>query len=149
SGKHSEALAVASEAVSLYEAQMIAAPHNLWLKRYTARALALRGILLAHIGKAQDAEQAYQEAVKLLSPLATTITGEPVYRMDRANTQANWAEFLKNTSRKDEAEALLRQAIAHFTALKDSFPEAKQNHRMLAASYMKLVSWLWEFGRPD
>jgi tetratricopeptide (TPR) repeat protein len=149
SGKRSEALAAASEAVSLYQAQMNAEPRNLALQRYTARAITWRGNLLAHTGKAQDAEQAYQEAVKLLSPLATTITGEPVYRMDLANALANWAELLKNTSRKDEAEAVLRQAIAHFSALKDSFPEAKLNHRMLAGCYMKLVSWLWEFGRPD
>jgi len=105
--------------------------------------------VLAGTGKPDDAEQAYKEAVNLLTALVEHSRGDPFYRMDLATALTQWAELLKNTPRKNEAEDLLRQAIGHYKALKEGFPEAKQNSVKLAANYLKLVSWLWEFGRPD
>ena len=149
SGKLQEAKPAINETVEIYKQLLKVRGQDKRFNRYVARGYASQGRVLAAASEVKDAEQAYREAVKLQGPLVAQATGDPFYRMDLATTLSDWADLLKKTSRKKEAEDMLRQAIGHYTILKKGFPEARRNALDLAKNYMKLVSWLWEFGRID
>jgi tetratricopeptide (TPR) repeat protein len=147
SGKIDDARAAIDESLKTYKELLKVHAQNDNFKRYVARSYTNHGRVLAAAGEVQDAEQAHKEAVTLLTTLVARAGANPFFRMELAITLSSWADLLKKTDRQKDAEDLLRQAIGHYKTLKGGFPEARRNSQQLVVSYMKLVSWLWEFGR--
>jgi tetratricopeptide (TPR) repeat protein len=148
-GQLDAARAAIDEALGIHKQLLLVPAQKGYVERYVARNYISQGRVLAASGKLEDAEQAYKEAVALLTPLVQQGRAYPYNRMELARALTRWADLVKQTTRKSQVEGLLRQAIDHYKVLKDDFPEDKNNPLLLTATYLKLVSWLWELGQPD
>jgi tetratricopeptide (TPR) repeat protein len=148
-GKVEEAGAAIDEALTIHKRLLHVPAQQGYVEQYVAHNYVSQGRVLAAAGDAAGAEQAYKEAVTLLTPLVQENSAFPYHRMKLAAALTCWADLLRQTPRTNEAEALLRQAIGHYRMLKDNFPEDRKNARLLAGTYLTLVSWLWEQGRPE
>jgi tetratricopeptide (TPR) repeat protein/tRNA A-37 threonylcarbamoyl transferase component Bud32 len=146
-GKFHEASAAIAEALEINKKLVQIPTQRDYIERYLARNYTSQGRVLAALGQVEAADRAFKEAVALLSPALEQGRGDPFHRMDLARALLARADFLKQTSRKNEVEGLLRQVIGHYKVLRKNFAQNKEISRLLATTYLALVSWLWELGR--
>jgi serine/threonine-protein kinase len=117
--------------------------------RYIAVNYAYLGRSQAAAGQTEDAEQSYQEALRLLEGLTKEFPEIPYHRIDLAETLGRFADFLKDAKRPAELIDARRQAIHHYEVLEASFFEARQRRANLVRSYFELVRLLWDLGRES
>jgi tetratricopeptide (TPR) repeat protein len=148
-GSLDQARTAIDEALELNKKLLLVPAQKSHIERYLARNYVHQGRVLAALGQVEAAEQACQEAVNLLDPLVQATSAYPYHRMELARALTCWADLLKHTTRQHQTEELLGQAIGHYKILHDNFPEDRKNPQLLAATYLMLVTWLWEVGRPE
>jgi tetratricopeptide (TPR) repeat protein len=145
-GRGSQAEAAVREAVEIHQ-RLLAGGRKGSMERYAARTFVSLGRVLAAAGRAQEAEQSYQQAVKLLERLVQEWPVSALCRADLAQTLAGLANLLKGPGRRPEAEAIRRRVIRQYETLKADFPEDPHHRLNLVLSYLELVSLLWELDR--
>jgi tetratricopeptide (TPR) repeat protein len=119
------------------------------VERYVGRNYAHLGRVLAAAGQARQAEQAYWDGEKVLDQLVKDYPESVYHRAVLAETLTRLADHLKDASRPREVEEIRRRIIGHYEILKASAPEEAQHRRYLVASYLELVSLLWQLGRQS
>src|SRR5207244_5468059 len=102
-------LAADFPAVTEYRQELALSHHNL-------------AVLLKDLGRAQEAEDAYREAIALQKQLTTEFPAKPGYRQDLARSRNNLGMLLKDKGRLKEAEEAYREAIALYKPLAEPSP---------------------------
>jgi tetratricopeptide (TPR) repeat protein len=117
------------------------------IERYVARNYASKARVLAAAGRAEEAEQSYQQALQMQAQMLKEAPLYPYHRAELALTLVGLADLLRDTNRKSETVDIRRQVVGHYEVLKANFPEDRRKRGLLAASYLELVSLLWDLGR--
>jgi tetratricopeptide (TPR) repeat protein len=117
-------------------------------ERYVARPHVTLGRVLAAAGRG-DAEQSYKKALNVLRPLVKEFPESLYVRQPLAETLTSLADLLQDPSRQGEVEAIRREVIEHYEALKADFPEDPRHRHGLVGSYLALARPLCKLGRQS
>jgi serine/threonine-protein kinase len=117
--------------------------------RYVAVNHADLGRALAATGQAREAEQSYQEALKLLEGVTQEYPDSPYFRVALVETLASLADLLEGANRRGEAVEVRRRVIGHYEILLANFSDATQHWASLVRSCFSLARLLWQLERPS
>jgi len=101
------------------------------------------------LGRYDDAEKAYQQAIALLSMFSAASPAEVDLRRQLADAYDGYGELLRVTSRLDEAEARYRQAIEIEHSLAATHPGEAAYQADQARSHYNLAILLKDTNRLD
>src|SRR5207248_7660369 len=113
-----------------------------------AEAQISRGDNLIDLSRVDAAEQAYRQALESLERLVSEL-GDPQYRESLARAANGLGLLLKESSRSQEAEKMLRRAIALREKLIEESPQTLESRRQLAQSLVNLGGLLFAQRRVD
>lgn len=136
------------KALALYQELVREEPTNPALRREHGLAYFRVGQIYRVLGKPDQAEQAYRQALSLQGRLHAESPGQAEYRQDLANTH-NWlGELLRAGGRRlQEAEQAYRAALRLQQRLVEDFPGQPAYQRDLARSHDNLGLVLAATGR--
>jgi eukaryotic-like serine/threonine-protein kinase len=106
------------------------------------------GVLLAAVGRGEDAQHAFQQACDLLQQLKQEYPAVPDYRQELAVSFNHLGNLWRDT-RPKESEKAYRDSLALRKSLADDFPTVPLYRQELAASYHSLGFALQAAGRQD
>jgi serine/threonine protein kinase/Tfp pilus assembly protein PilF len=115
-----------------------------------ATSLAKVGEVLTTLDQAKDAEAALREALELAGQVRSASPTTPASR-DReviVAARTGLAAILTNGGRLEEAEAILRQAVADWHQLVADVPDSPDHRNRLAAAHFQMGKLQAERGRP-
>jgi serine/threonine protein kinase/tetratricopeptide (TPR) repeat protein len=104
------------------------------------------GVIEARLGRADEAEQAFRQALTELAALAAAFPDSHKYRDALARCQRNLAWHLNRSGRSTEAEGLFRAALASFEKLATDFPAVPGYRQALAINQSELGVLLADLG---
>jgi tetratricopeptide (TPR) repeat protein len=110
------------KALAIYEDLLREHSSDPAARQEAATALLRVGSIQRHLGRRQEAEEAYREAVRRYRELVAEFPTEADYGEHLANTLGELARLLHESSRFPEAEVALRQAAAVHEGLSANFP---------------------------
>jgi tetratricopeptide (TPR) repeat protein len=105
------------------------------------------GVLLRDLGRMQEAEAAFGEAVALQEQLAAGFPNRPEFRQDLAKTHNNLGNLFNATGRPKPAEAAYGAALALYQQLAADFPAQPEFRQELATGHNNLGVLLRDTGR--
>jgi tetratricopeptide (TPR) repeat protein len=93
------------------------------------------GVIRSGLGELKEAEQDYDQALRIYKQVAADFPTRPDFRQDLANCHKNRGNLLKVTGRLKEAEQDYDQALHIFKQLAADFPTRPDFRRFLASSH--------------
>ncbi len=129
---------ILEKALAFYE--RFALPQSLdpQVRLEAARAGLRVGAIRSRLGKTAAAEQAYRQAIEILSGLVSGHFSEPIYRDALAQTHRKLGDVLLDQERLPEAERELKDAVALWDALARERPEIAEYRSKLADAHGRL-----------
>ena len=137
------------EARELWRAELERDPHSTAVRVGAARNACFLGIALGSLGRLDEAEEAFAEAVERSASLASDFPSSPVRRRELANVRANRAKVLSRREDWSAALASYRASRADWEALIELAPDYEEHLLGLAQAVQGEGLVLWSMGELE